>query len=68
MCVNMSGQYVLKQNHFREFMFYLCYLYLFMHSGVQHTLKHTIWYACRVTITVAIVEKYELVSLPEHPG
>ena len=49
-------------------MFYLCYLYLFMHTGVQHTLKHTIWYACRVTITVAIVEKYELVSLPEQLG
>ena len=50
------------------FMFYLCYLYLFTHTGVQHDF-HITWCSCRLTVTrrVSHVEQ-ELLSLPEHPS
>ena len=34
---------------YREFMFYLCYLYLFTNTGVQHDI-HIRWCSCALTV------------------
>jgi hypothetical protein len=49
-------------------MFYLCFLCLFTHTGVQHDF-HVRWSWCHLAVTrrVAIVEQ-ELFTLPEHLG
>jgi len=36
---------------FALFMVYLCYLYLFTHTGVQHDFNIT-WHTCRLTVTL----------------
>ena len=50
----------------REFMFYLCYLYLSTYASVQHDF-YIRWCSCRSTVTqrVSLVE-HELLALPEH--
>ena len=50
----------------RWFMFYICYLYLFMYTGVQHDF-HIRWCLCRLTVIwlVSHVEQ-ELLTLLEH--
>jgi hypothetical protein len=49
-------------------MFYLCVLYLFTYTGVQHDF-HVRWCWCHLAVTrrVTIVEQ-ELLTLPEHLG
>ena len=48
------------------FMFYLCYLYLFTYTGVQHDFNIR-WCSCRLTVTwqMSHVEQ-ELLTLPQH--
>jgi hypothetical protein len=50
----------------RRFTFYLCFLYLLTHTGVQHDFP-VIWCWCHLTVTrrVTIVER-ELLTLPEN--
>jgi len=50
----------------RRFTFYLCLLYLFTHTGVQHDFPVR-WCWCHLTVRrrVTIVEQ-ELLTLPEH--
>ena len=52
----------------RRFMFYLCFLYLFTHTDVQHDF-HVRWFWCDSPVIrrVTIVEQ-ELPTLPEHLG
>ena len=47
-------------------MLYLCYLYLFTHTGVQHDF-HIRWWMCRLTVAwwVSHVEQ-ELLTHPEY--
>ena len=49
----------------REFMFYLCCLYLFTHTSVQHDF-HVRWFSCLLPATwqVSLVEQ----ELPTLPG
>ena len=51
----------------REFMFYLCYMYLFTYTGVQYEL-YIRWCPCWLTVTrrVSLAEQ-ELLTLLEHP-
>jgi hypothetical protein len=46
----------------RKFMFYWCYLYLFMYTGVQQDF-HISWCSCRLTVTQQ-VSHVELEQLP----
>jgi len=47
-------------------MFYLCYLYLFMYTGVQHDF-HIIDCSCRFTVTQQVSHtEQELLTHPEH--
>ena len=48
------------------FMFYLCYLYLFKYTGVQHDF-HIRWCSCRLTVAWRVSHvKQELLTTPEH--
>ena len=52
---------------FREFMIYLCYLYIFTHTVVQHTFNLR-WCSCGLTVTRRVaLEEQELLNLPRHP-
>ena len=53
---------------FRGFMLYLCYLYSFTYTGVQHDF-HIIWCSCRLTVTRQVSHlEHELLTLQEHPS
>jgi len=46
------------------FMFYLCYLYSFTYTDVQHNF-HIRWYSCRLTVTrLVLYVEQELLNLP----
>jgi hypothetical protein len=46
---------------------YLCYMYLFTYTGVQHDF-HIRWWSCHLMVPRRVSHvKQELLTLPEHP-